>query len=222
MCGRYSLDARPQQIAEAFALAEAIELEPRYNIAPTQSVPVVRLDQASRCRRLDMIRWGLARLRSKDSRPIINARSETVAERPAFRLAFRCRRCLVPATGFYEWQKLGGAKQPFQIRRRDRALFALAGIWDRCPDGSGGVIEAFAVLTTTPNGTVAPIHDRMPVVLEPSAYSLWLDPDLESAASLRPLLGPLPDDRLIAYPISDRVNSADHDDAACVEPLAER
>jgi putative SOS response-associated peptidase YedK len=220
MCGRYSLEARSSEIVEAFRLAEAISLSARYNIAPTQSVPVVRLDPDTRDRRLQMACWGLKPAWAKGPRPIINARSETIAQKPSFRSAFKNRRCLVPATGFYEWQKLGSAKQPFCIRQRDGHVFAFAGIWDRCPDDEGNPVEAFAILTCGPNRTMQPIHDRMPVILDPGAYTLWLDPAVQSPEPLSDLLVPAPDDRLTAYPVSNRVNSPAHDDAGCVEPLA--
>ena len=215
MCGRYSLEARPEEIAEAFALAEAIAFAPRYNIAPTQTVPVVRVAPDTTERRLDMIRWGL----TPGKRNLINARAETVHSRPTFRQAFQSRRCLVPATGFYEWQKLGDAKQPFYIRSFAGEIFAFAGIWDRAKDKDGAAVDAFAILTTEPNELMAPIHDRMPVILDPDAYKLWLNPD-ESSGTLKGLLRPATEGRLTAFPISTHVNSPDHDDAACIKPLA--
>jgi putative SOS response-associated peptidase YedK len=222
MCGRYSLTAGAGEIAEAFALAESIALSARYNIAPTQSVPVVRCGPAETDRRLDVIRWGLTPAWAKGPRPIINARSETVAEKPSFRPAFRRRRCLVPATGFYEWQKLGGATQPFHIRMPDGGVFAFAGIWDTCPDADGNPLEAFVILTCAPNDTMRPIHNRMPVILDPRDYRAWLDPRVESDEALAALMVPAPDDRLTAYPVTSHVNSPAHDDASCVEPLADR
>ncbi len=215
MCGRYSLEARPDEIAEAFELAEAVTCAARYNIAPTQTVPVVRVDATATRRCLEMIRWGLPSY-GTNPRPLINARSETVDRKPSFRSAFASRRCLVPATGFFEWQKLGRARQPFHFRPRDGGLFAFAGIWDQ--KGTDG--DAFVILTTRPNQTVSPIHDRMPVILAPEAYSIWLDPGEQSPQRLLDLLVPAPDDALRAVPVSDRVNSPAHDDPACVEPLA--
>jgi putative SOS response-associated peptidase YedK len=221
MCGRYSLELKSQKIVEAFQLAENIAFSARYNIAPTQPAPVVRHDAETTGRRLETIRWGLTPPWSKGRRPIINARSETIAEKPSFREAFRQRRCLVPATGFFEWQKLGKATQPFCIRRRDRAVFALAGIWDRFRDDDGNPVEAFAILTTGPNKTMSPVHDRMPVILDATDYSTWLEPALETITPLETLLVPAADDLLVAYPISNRVNSPANDDPSCVEPLAE-
>ncbi|MHC4210089.1 MAG: SOS response-associated peptidase [Planctomycetota bacterium] len=220
MCGRYSLEATPGEIVEAFGLAEAIAVPARYNIAPTQRVPIVRLDPGAGDRRLEVVRWGLTPAWARGSRPIINARSETIAQKPSFRSAFRHRRCLVPATGFYEWQKLGSAKQPYCIRPHDGRLFAFAGIWDQCPDEKGNPAEAFAILTCGPNQTMEPIHNRMPVILGTAAYGRWLDPQLQELDPLADLLVPAPDDRLTAYPVSNRVNSPAHDDAECIEPLA--
>ncbi|MHC4220323.1 MAG: SOS response-associated peptidase [Planctomycetota bacterium] len=219
MCGRYSLEARSSEIVEAFRLAEAIAFSARYNISPTQQVPVVRQDPETADRRLDLIRWGLTPAWARGSRPIINARSETIDQKPSFRASFRSRRCLVPATGFYEWQKLRAAKQPFHIRIREGGVFAFAGIWDRSPDADGSPVETFAILTCAPNETMKPIHNRMPVILDPEAYHLWLDSSLESAEPLVELLVPAPDDRLTAYPVSNRVNKPAHDDVECIAPL---
>ena len=216
MCGRYSLEARPDEIAKAFDLAETFAFEARYNIAPTQSVPVVRVDNDSGRRRVATIRWGLTS-HPGNPRPLINARSETVDRKPSFRSAFRSRRCLVPATGFFEWQKLGSAKTPFHIQRADRGLFAFAGIWDEAVLGDGSAIEAFAILTTEPNRIMSPIHDRMPVILASEAWATWLESD--TTAELSALLVPAPDEILTATPVGNRVNSAAHDDPACVEPL---
>ncbi|MHC4304965.1 MAG: SOS response-associated peptidase [Planctomycetota bacterium] len=220
MCGRYSLEARSSEIVEAFGLAEAISIPARYNIAPTQSVPIVRIDAETSDRRLQVVRWGLTPAWAKGPRPIINARSETIAQKPSFRSSFKRRRCLVPATGFYEWQKVGSAKQPFCIRQRGGGVFAFAGIWDQCRDEDGNPAEAFAILTCAPNRTMEPIHNRMPVILEVAAYARWLDPQVQSPEPLADLLAPAPDERLTAYPVSSRVNSPAHDDAECIEPLA--
>ncbi len=215
MCGRYSLEARPEEIAEAFALAEAIAFAPRYNVAPTQIVPVIRPAPKTGKRVLDLIRWGL----TPGKRSLINARADTVASKPTFRKAFQSRRCLVPATGFYEWQKLGDAKQPFYIRPFAGDIFAFAGIWDQAKDKDGKSVDAFAILTTQPNELMTPIHDRMPVIIEPAAYKTWLNPD-ESSDALKELLHPAPEGRLTAFPISTHVNNPDNDDAACIKPLA--
>ena len=219
MCGRYSLEARSSEIVEAFGLADAISVEARYNIAPTQSVPIVRVDPQTSDRGLGVVRWGLRPAWARGSKPIINARSETIAEKPSFRAAFRQRRCLVPATGFFEWQKLGSARQPFCIRPHDGGVFAFAGIWDRFRDKEGNPAEAFAILTCAPNKIMEPIHNRMPVILDAAAHALWLDPQVQSPEPLAELMVPAPDSFLTAYPVSSRVNSPAHDDAECIEPL---
>lgn len=219
MCGRYSLEAGSREIAEAFELAETIAFGPRYNIAPTQAAPVVRLDPESHASTLALMHWGLARRWSEPGRVLINARAESIAQKPSFRKAFRRRRCLVPATGFYEWQKLGRARQPFHVGLRGGGIFAFAGIWDRFLVDSEPR-EGFVILTTRPNAVTAPIHDRMPVLLERAAAARWLDPGIESFEGVSDLLAPAPDDRLAAWPVSALVNSAARDEPACVRPLA--
>jgi putative SOS response-associated peptidase YedK len=222
MCGRYSLDARPEEVAEAFSLLERVAFEPRYNIAPTQNAPVVRLDRETGARRLELLRWGLTPSWWKGDRPLINARGETVATRSAFRKAFERRRCLVPATGFFEWQKLGGSRQPFNIQVREGGLFAFAGIWDRTRDDEGNAVDSYAILTTDPNTMLKPIHDRMPVILDPRVYGLWLDPEPESLETLQDLIAPAPVETMRAYPVSRLVNSTANDEPACVQPAAGR
>jgi putative SOS response-associated peptidase YedK len=216
MCGRYSLDATPQELVEAFGLAEAIAFERRYNIAPTQDVPVVRADPEAGGRRAALLRWGMASTHFGGGRVFINARSETIAQKPAFREAFARRRCVVPARGFFEWQKLGDVKQPFHIQRRDGELLAFAGLW-----GHGGEDrpEAFVILTTAPNRTMEGIHDRMPAILDRPGWEAWLEP-AQPQQRLHELLGPAPDDLLEAYPVSRRVNGPANDDRACIERLA--
>ncbi len=221
MCGRYSLESRAQEIVEAFGLAESVPLARRYNIAPTQPAPVVRLDRETKQPRLDMVRWGLTPSWAPAGKTIINVRSETVGSKPLFRRAFHRRRCLVPATGFYEWQKLGRAKQPFHIQLSDRSVFAFAGLWDRFAGEDDTLVESFAILTTRPNDVMMPLHDRMPVILDPSSYSRWLEHDADSQEPLDDLLRPAPDEKMTAYPVSARVNSPANDDEACVRPLAE-
>ena len=221
MCGRYSLNARADEIVELFKLAESIAFGPRYNIAPTQMAPIIRFDGDTQQRRLDLVRWGLTPKWMKGQRPIINVRSETIADKPTFRKAFQERRCLVPATGFYEWQKLGTAKQPFHICHSDRSLFAFAGIWDRFKGADDELIESYAILTTSPNAVTGSIHNRMPVILDPVGWERWLDPTIEEAGVLADLFEPVPADRTIAEPVSSHVNSAAHDDERCLQPLAE-
>jgi putative SOS response-associated peptidase YedK len=219
------LGARPEELAEAFGLDEVPELPPRYNIAPTQGVSVVRLrrpDPGSPPeRRLVTMKWGLVPHFAKDATggaKAINARAETVDSRPAFRDAFARHRCIVPATAFYEWRRTGSAKQPFMIRRRDGGLLGFAGLWARWKGGPEP-LDTCAVITTAANDLVTPIHDRMPVVLPPGAYAAWLDPAAEPGR-LKALLAPAPNDWLVAVPVSPRVNNVANDDAECAAEVA--
>jgi putative SOS response-associated peptidase YedK len=220
MCGRYTLTSPAQQIAELFGvLVPAVSWVSRYNIAPGTEIPVVRAS-AEGGRQLDSLHWGLApswMAERPTRRPMINARSETVAEKPSFRSAFRKRRCLVPADGFYEWQKGPGGKKPYLMRRPDHAPFALAGLWEHWEDGAGETLTSCALLTTTPNGQMEAIHDRMPVVLAPEAWASWLDTET-SPDKLSPLLVPVADDYFSAKAVTTRVNSPRYDDPLCLEP----
>ncbi|MFC2037805.1 SOS response-associated peptidase [Chloroflexota bacterium] len=225
MCGRFTLTDPDQDLAVQFNLPEIPDLKPRYNIAPTQSVAAVRLASKDAVREMVLLHWGLIPFWAKDPKigaRMINARSETVAEKPAFRAAFRRRRCLVVADGFYEWQKLNGGKQPFYIRMRDDSAFAFAGLWEHWKDPDDAVIESCTLLTTQPNELVRPLHNRMPVILHPRDYELWLDPEVQQAELLQPLLRPFPPEALAAYPVSRWVNRPQNDDARCIEPLAQQ
>ncbi len=219
MCGRYSLTTPGDVLAEIFALSEVPNLSPRWNIAPTQSVPVIRSDAHGR--RVDALRWGLVPSWAKDlsiGSRMINARSETVASKPSFRHAFRRRRALVPADGFYEWQKTEDGKVPTRIQRRDGGPLALAGLWERWSVGDGEPVLTFTILTTSPNATLRPIHDRMPVVLAARDWAQWLDADVQNPAALLPLLVPCPDGDLETFPVSRHVNSPRNDDPECALP----
>ena len=222
MCGRFTMASPGAVIAELFELPEVPQLAPRWNIAPTQAVAAVRASAAGG-RELVGLHWGLipswAKERAIGAR-MINARAETVAEKPAFRAALRARRCLVVADGFYEWQKAGARKQPWHIRMRDGRPFAFAGLWEHWAAGPDEVLDSCTIVTTTPNGVVAPIHDRMPVILERGDYAVWLDPGQRDPASLLPLLRPHPEAAMEAYPVGLRVNSPANDDAACVGRLS--
>jgi putative SOS response-associated peptidase YedK len=207
MCGRYLLLALdPDAFARHYGLDGLNEpaLAPRYNIAPTQQVAVVREDRG---RRLALLRWGLVEPWTKA--PLINARSETAFDKPAFRSAMLRRRCLVPASGFYEWKAAGKVRQPHLFQLRDGGLTAFAGIWDG---------EAVAVLTTAANDLVRPLHDRMPVILAPDAYGRWLDPASQDAEALRPLLAAYPADGMTASPVGSFVNNARHEGPECMSP----
>ena len=222
MCGRYTLGAPDDDLADLFELSQVPDLEPRYNIAPTQPVPVVRVGEAGQVRELALVRWGLIPSWSKDpavGARMINARSETAAAKPSFRAAFKRRRCLIPADGFYEWQRTGGRKQPYYIRRKDRGALAFAGLWERWAGPDGSCIESCTILTTTPNDLLRPLHDRMPVILGPTDFALWLDPAVAEASRIQPLLVPCPADELVAYAVTTQVNSPRNDDPACIEPM---
>lgn len=223
MCGRYSV-ASPgtaQDIAELFEAIERTELKARYNVAPSQDAPIVRLDRNSE-RELTSLRWGLVPFFAKDLKvgfANINARGETVNTNRAFREAFERRRCLVVATGFYEWQKTGAkTKQPFNIHVADAPVFAMAGIWERWKPPAGDALHTFAIITTEAAPSIATIHERMPVIVPPESWALWLDPDA-SLERAKALLKPLDDDRLNAYPVSTRVGSHVNDDPTLIVPL---
>lgn len=192
--------------------------KPRYNIAPTQSHPIIRLSESGR--ECALARWGLVPSWAEDLKigySLINARAETVAEKPSFRTAFKRRRCLIPATGFYEWKKVGKRKQPFHIHRRDDGLMAFAGLWERWEKGSEPV-ESFTIITTAANSLMARLHDRMPVILPRDLYSVWLDPDVELNA-LKAILQPLADDSLDADPVGSLVGNVKNDVPECLEPV---
>src|SRR5438093_9688886 len=195
MCGRYTLKTPVEQLSEKFQFPEIIPLKPRYNIAPSQAVAVVRRVPDDLDRKLAMLRWGLIPAWVKDpakARQPINAKSETVDKLPTFRVAFRKRRCLIPADGFYEWKQEGGRKQPFYIRMKNGEPFAIAGLWEHWEDQDGQVIESCTLLTTEPNELLAQVHNRMPVILDPQDYGQWLDPGLQEAGGVKPLLRPYP------------------------------
>jgi len=236
MCGRFTLTTPAAVWAALFELDSVPELGPRYNIAPTQPVAAVRstarpqTDTAGpdeteagtgsghECAQL---RWGLVPHWTRDpdlkGRALINARSETVAEKPSFRDSFRFRRCLVVADGFYEWQPAGARKQPFWIRLDTGAPFAFAGLWDRWV-GKDETLESCTLLTTEANEGLRPLHDRMPVILDPHDYEAWIDPDTPHW-ELESLLVPYPSEAMTFHPVSTHVNHVGHDDPACIAPL---
>ncbi len=221
MCGRFTLRANPAAIAAEFGVADVPLLEPRFNIAPSDLLAVVRRDRATGKRRLDQMRWGLVPSWADDpgiGNRMINARAESVAEKPAYRSAFKTRRCLIAADGFYEWMQLDGRKQPYHIRLKDDRPFAFAGLWEsrRSPVGA---FESCAIITGEPNELVRPIHNRMPVILRREDYDRWLDPAVTDAAMLGGLLVPYPAAEMVAYPVSTMVNAPDNDRPECVRPL---
>ncbi len=198
---------------------------PRFNIAPTQPVAALRVSGESAARSLTALRWGLIPSWAKDAaigNRMINARGETVAEKPSFRNALKRRRCLVLSDGYYEWQKqeAKAPKQPFFIGLQQEQAFALAGLWETWKDPAGGTIASCTIITTAANDLTRPIHDRMPVILHPTDYDRWLDPDLHDAADLQPLLIPFPSAAMKTYPVSTLVNNPRNEDPACTVPLA--
>lgn len=208
MCGRYTLSARRLERAEKALYSLFPELDPRYNIAPSQDVPIIRESPEGKYE-LVMARWGLIPRWAKEPKTgysMINARAETVTAKPAFRDAFRRRRCLIPADGFYEWKKAGTVKQPFHIRLRGGGDFAFAGLWERWR-GEGQEIESCSIIVTDANDLLRTIHDRMPVILDPTDYAAWLNPENRDAEALAGLLVPYSAERMEAVPVSRRVNS---------------
>lgn len=223
MCGRFTLAADPGTLKTLFDLDDVPALPARYNIAPTQPVAAVRYDADRDRRQFTFLTWGLIPFWAKEPKigaRMINARAETVAEKAAFRAAFRYRRCLIPTSGFYEWQKRGSHKQPYYITMQDQQPFAIAGLWERWQSPDGSVIESCTLLTTTPNDLVQPLHNRMPVILAPADYALWLAPH-SSARQLRDLLRPYPAAAMLAYPVSTRVNNPTYDAVDCIQPLSQ-
>lgn len=224
MCGRFTQSKLGNAIAEIFQLTEVPALTPRYNIAPTQSVATILKPVALEEKQLKMLHWGLIPSWAKDRSiavKLINARAETVSIKPAFRSAFRQRRCLVLADGFYEWQQQENKtiKQPFYFRFRDEHPFALAGLWESWQDVTGKIIDSCTILTTEANKLVSSIHHRMPVILNPADYDLWLDPGVKKLEVLHNLLRPYPTDDLISYPVTKAVNNANYDSVSCIDRL---
>jgi putative SOS response-associated peptidase YedK len=221
MCGRYTLTTPVEKLAEEFGFeASSVELPPNYNVAPTQQVAAV-LEEGGE-RHLEMLRWGLIPSWADDPQigsRMINARAETAPEKPSFRSAFRGRRCLIPADGFYEWQRTNGSKQPYYIHMKEGRPFAFAGLWESWKEEGGPEIRSCTILTTKPNALVAGIHDRMPVILPPGSYDAWLDTEAERD-ELYGLLASYPEDEMEAYPVSRFVNSPQNNDPRCVEPAA--
>jgi putative SOS response-associated peptidase YedK len=218
MCGRFAQKSPAKKISKQFKVEEMSPLVERYNVAPTQAVLAVR--EASDGREATFLKWGLVPSWAKDpaiGNKLINARSETVAEKPSFREAFARRRCLVPVSGFYEWSRRGDRKRPFYFYMRDDEPFAVAGLWEQW-EGESGTLETCALLTTEANELLAPYHDRMPVILRPEDYDLWLDADVRCSDLLSPLLRPYTHGEMSAYAVSLLVNSPSHDDPRCVEP----
>ena len=222
MCGRYMMTTSLEAIQRLFQVSDRPNLAARYNVAPTQRVPIVRLQPERTGRELVLVRWGLIPHWAKDAKignRLINARAESVARTPAFRDAFRHRRCLVVADGFYEWRTRGGPRHPYLVRMASREPFAFAGLWARWRSPEGEGVASCTIVTTTANPLLSTIHDRMPVLLAPADYEAWLEADSEEAQAL---LEPRDDAELEVVAVSDRVNNVRNDDADVIAPIGER
>jgi putative SOS response-associated peptidase YedK len=223
MCGRFRPSRRKQIIEEYFDTSPwDADWEPRYNIAPTQPVPVVRQHPKEPVRQLSVMKWGLIPHWAKDASgaaSAINARSETAATKPAFRDPIKFRRCLIPADGFYEWSRTGKVKQPYCFEVRGVELFAFAALWDGWGNAEGQWIKTCSILTTTPNAVTSPVHDRMPVILDPDSYDLWLDPGMQNVAAVSELLRPHDARQMRSLPVSTRINRVSNDDEECSRPV---
>lgn len=222
MCGRFTLTISPAELQDQFSLTErpSPDLAPRYNIAPSQAVAVVT---NSAERKLELFQWGLIPSWAKDPKignKLINARAETLAEKPSFRTALKRRRCLVLADGFYEWQKTATGKTPMYIQMDDGRPFGFAGLWEVWQPPDGSLLKTCTIITTAPNALLEPIHNRMPVILPPEAYAAWLNPAELPAEQVLPLLRPFDAERMQARPVSTRVNSPGFDAPECIAPLA--
>ncbi len=221
MCGRYVLHADPALLARAFGVAEWPDYETSWNVAPTDLIPAVTIEEGTR--RAALYRWGLVPFWAKEigSYSTINARAETAASKPAFRVPFRRRRCLIPAEGYYEWQQRAGGKQPWYIHGVNDELLAFAGLWDRWRRPDGDTLRSAAIVVTDANADTKPIHDRMPVILARKDWERWLDPDNHDTTALAALMRPVPCGQLLAYPVSRRVNSPKNDGPELLEPEKE-
>lgn len=223
MCGRYRLSRRKQLVEEYFDTADwQDDWTPRYNIAPTQPVPVIRQNPREPVRELSLMKWGLIPSWAKNpsiATSTLNAKSETAGTKPAFRDPLKFRRCLIPADGFYEWSRTGKTTQPYCFEVGEGEMFAFAGLWDGWKNASGSWIKTCSILTTTPNIVTSAIHDRMPVILDPDGYDLWLDPGMNKVSELSRLLVPFGAKSMRSYPVSTRINHVANDDEECSRPV---
>lgn len=221
MCGRFTLQIPSAILSDIFGLIEVPTFPARYNIAPTQQVAIIRAD-ANQQNRLNLVHWGLIPSWAKDKsvgNHMINARAETVLEMPAFRHAIRYRRCLIPASAFYEWRKEGDKKIPLYIRLKDGSPMAFAGLWESWKSPEGETIESCSIITTAANKFMEPIHVRMPVILHPQEYEHWLDRELNDPAKLQSLYQPYPADTMEAYEVSTAVNNPRNDTPELILPI---
>ncbi|MBD2002644.1 MULTISPECIES: SOS response-associated peptidase [Cyanophyceae] len=222
MCGRFSQSKSAETIAQVFQVNNVPPLTPRYNIAPTQQIQTILQNAEQSQREFQMLHWGLIPSWAKDPKMgarMINARAETVAEKPSFRAAFKQRRCLILADGFYEWEQQEKNKQPFYFRMNDEHPFAFAGLWEHWKSGDGEVIDSCTILTTEPNDLMRPVHNRMPVIIDPKDYDLWLDTEVKKPELLQPLLRSYSAEEMTAYPVSTKVNKPVNDSAELINSL---
>jgi putative SOS response-associated peptidase YedK len=225
MCGRARLSSDVSEIKLAFSIPPerpAPNIAPSWNVAPTDSLPIVHYDVKDGARSLEVMRWGLIPYWAKDIKigfSTINARAEEVDTKPAFREAFQRRRCLVPVDNFYEWAKTGTGKQPYAVALADRRLMALAGLWETWRSPAGERVRSFTIVTTTPNELCAALHNRMPVVLRPDVWPAWLGEYPASVQDLKAMLAPYPSDEMICWPVSARVGNVKNNDPDLIEPI---
>jgi putative SOS response-associated peptidase YedK len=220
MCGRYAITTAPEAMRSLFGYQDQPNFPARYNIAPTQPIPVVRLLEGQR--RFSLVRWGLIPSWVKDPRAfslVINARGESVLDKPAFRAGMRYRRCLIPADGFYEWRREGDRRRPYFVRLKAGGLMAFAGLWEAWSGPNGEEMETAAIVTTVANRALRSIHDRMPVIVPPDAFDLWLNCREVDATTAAVLIAPAPDDLLEIYEVSTAVNRTANDSPGLIEPF---
>ena len=224
MCGRFTRKENFQQLAKLLGMLHLPDLPPHYNIAPSQFITCVRFNPESQDRELVDLKWGFVPSWAHDpslGHKMINARAETVADKPSFRKAFQERRCIILADGFYEWKRVGQGKQPYYIHFTDNRPFAFAGLWERWEQGNTPSLDSCAILTTTPNILMESLHHRMPVILHPKDYVRWLDPTLHERQSFESILQPFPSTEMEAYPVSTLVNNPRYESRACYQSIAE-
>lgn len=221
MCGRFTLRTPMSKLIPQFGINTQLQLALRFNIAPTQNIAAIRADATTKQRQLVLLHWGLVPSWADDPKigsRMINARADSVAEKPSFRSAFKKRRCLILADGYYEWKKIGTKKQPYHIRMADERPFAFAGLWEQWRgSGDSGPLESCTIITTDANESSRVVHDRMPVILDEPDYNLWLDPEVADRTVLEPLLVPYTGGEMTAVPVSTHVNNARHEDAKCLD-----
>jgi putative SOS response-associated peptidase YedK len=222
MPGRFTLTVSPETLFSVFGVRTETPLPPRYNIAPTQNVAAIRQNPRTGVKELDFLHWGLIPSWAKDrtvDHCMINARSETVHEKPSFKYDLHHHRCLIPASGFYEWVPEGGKKMPLYIHLKKNELMVFAGLWDHWQSPDGTVIESCTILTTRANALLQPIHERMPVILDPRDLNLWLNPVISEIERLKYLFDPYPAEKMAMHPVSEMVNSTRNDTPECILPV---